>query len=159
MNIRLRTLEGSPITSPVSDCQVSSNVTDHNCGCGIEGGPGWQVSHNVANNNGYGGPPGTKGNGISLVGNGSTIDSNLANGNGGNGLAGDPGNSYIVTNNEASNNVACGLSFNPGTGSGYSNNILSGNLSDTSDASGQVCGAVATSLGSGTTNLCNGNRC
>ena len=91
--------KGTPLTSPVSDCEVSWNVTDHNCGSGIEGGPGWQVSHNVANNNGYGGPQGTKGNGISLVGNDATIDSNVANGNGGNGLAGSPGNAILVTNN------------------------------------------------------------
>jgi parallel beta-helix repeat protein len=150
---------GTPITSPVSDCQVSWNVTDDNCGNGISGGPGWQVSHNVANNNGYGGEPGSKGNGISLVGNGATIDSNVANGNGGNGLAGNPGNGYIVTNNEASNNSACGLFFNPGTGSGYSNNVLFGNSSDTGDSSGEVCGASATSLSNGTTNLCNGTKC
>jgi hypothetical protein len=150
---------GAPITSRVSDCQVSWNVTDHNCGCGIEGGPGWQVSHNVTNNNGYRGPPGTKGNGISLIGNGSTIDSNVANGNGGNGLAGNAGNSYLMTNNEASDNVACGLFFNPGIGSGYSNNVLSGNFSNTNDPSGQVCGAAATSLSSGTTNSCNGTKC
>ena len=152
-------LEGTPITSPVSDCQVSWNVTDHNCGSGIEGGSGWQVSHNVANNNGYGGPPGTKGNGISLVGNGSTIDSNVANGNGGNGIAGTAGISYLVTNNEASGNIACGLEFNPGAGTGYSNNVLSGNASNITDSSGQVCGAAAMSLSSGTSNLCNGNRC
>lgn len=151
---------GSPITSPVSDCIVSWNVTDHNCGSGINGGPGWEVSHNVANNNGYGGPPGTKGNGISLVGGGgATIDSNVTNGNGGNGIAGNAGNGYLVTNNQASSNTACGLLFNPGASSGYSNNVLSGNSSDTSDSSGQICGADATSLGAGQTNLCNGIKC
>jgi len=121
------------------------NTANHNCGSGINGGPGWRVSHNVTNDNGKAALIGSKGDGISLVGNDAIIDGNVANGNGGNGLAGNPGNGYVVTNNEASQNAVVGLGFNPGTGSGYSNNVFMGNKPN------QVVGG--TSLGDGMTNL------
>ena len=109
-------------------------MANHNCGSGINGGPGWKVSHNVTNDDGYGGVVGSKGNGISLVGNNAIIDGNVADRNGGQGLAGEPGNGYLVTNNEASNNEACGLFLSTGIGSGFSNDVF---LSNTIN---QLCG-------------------
>jgi len=154
---------GTPLTSPVTDCDVSWNTANHNCGSGINGGPGWKVSHNVTNDNGYKGVIGTRGNGISLAGNDDIIDGNVANRNGGNGLAGNPGNGYLVTNNEASNNQACGLFLRPGIGSGFSNNVFLYNTENTGNPlSPQLCGYPSfkgTSLGDGMTNLCNGTRC
>jgi parallel beta-helix repeat protein len=138
---------------------VSANTAINNGGRGIEVADGSTVIGNTAFDNDGDGifvlyaslvknntASSNGGDGINASAR-STVIGNSSNSNFGDGI--ETGNNCIVKNNAASDNRG-GYGLNLGGGSGYTNNVLSSNVS------GQVSGGIELEPGS---NLCNGFPC